>query len=164
MFRAQWAAVVAWASQHHRRFILYFLMTTLTKGGFMPLMTVASVSQFHVYLPWVNVCLNSVLNLKGLVGAFNKENLRDWVIFTNLRIASFQALPGGQLRWWSSYLDKDCAATTSLLEAVKWCFATNPWHRSALCIWCVRAAASSHLAATGGGAANKSTLTSIRLV
>ena len=40
-------------------------------------MTFALVSQFHVYLPWVNtrlaLCLNSVLNVKALVGAFNQE-------------------------------------------------------------------------------------------
>ena len=35
-----------------------------------------SVSQFHVYLPWgqhLAQCLNSVLNVKLLVGAFNQE-------------------------------------------------------------------------------------------
>ena len=45
--------------------------------------------QFHVYLPWVNACLaqclNSVLNVKVLVGAFNQEI--DCEIFANLRIA-----------------------------------------------------------------------------
>ena len=38
-------------------------------------MTFASASQFHIYLPWVNACLaqclNSVLNVKALVGPFN---------------------------------------------------------------------------------------------
>ena len=30
--------------------------------------------EFHIYLPWVNVCLAySVLNVKALVGAFNQE-------------------------------------------------------------------------------------------
>ena len=40
-------------------------------------MIIASASQFHVCLPWVNVplakCLNRVLNVKALVGAFNQE-------------------------------------------------------------------------------------------
>ena len=34
-------------------------------------------SQFHVFLPWVDVrlafCLNSVLNVKAIVGPFNQE-------------------------------------------------------------------------------------------
>ena len=33
-------------------------------------MTFALGTQFHVYLPW---CLNSVLNVKALVGTFNQE-------------------------------------------------------------------------------------------
>ena len=37
-------------------------------------MTFASASKFHVYLPWgQRPCLNSVLNVKALVGAFNQE-------------------------------------------------------------------------------------------
>ena len=40
-------------------------------------MIVASQTQFHVYLTGVNArlveCLNSVLNVKALVGAFNQE-------------------------------------------------------------------------------------------
>ena len=40
------------------------------------LTTFVSASQFHVYLLWVNTCLawhlNSVLNVKALVGAFNQ--------------------------------------------------------------------------------------------
>ena len=37
-------------------------------------MSFVSGSQFHVYLQWVNAyCLNSVLNVKALVGAFNQE-------------------------------------------------------------------------------------------
>ena len=40
-------------------------------------MTFASLSQFHVYLPWLNTwfekCLNSVLNVKALIGTFNQE-------------------------------------------------------------------------------------------
>ena len=40
-------------------------------------MTFVLASQFHVYLPRVNAhlawCLNSVLNVKALVGAFNQE-------------------------------------------------------------------------------------------
>ena len=40
------------------------------------LMIIALVSQFHVYLLWgqhLAQCLNSVLNVKALVGAFNQE-------------------------------------------------------------------------------------------
>ena len=37
----------------------------------------ALASHFHVYLLWVNICsekcLNSVLNVNALVGAFNQE-------------------------------------------------------------------------------------------
>ena len=49
-------------------------------------MTFASASQFHVYLiPWVNVCLtwclNSVLNVKVLAGAFIRGLLRDCDIY-----------------------------------------------------------------------------------
>merc|ERR1719418_181757 len=40
-------------------------------------MTFALASQFHVYLPWVDArlawCLNSVLGVGALVGAFNQE-------------------------------------------------------------------------------------------
>ena len=43
-------------------------------------MTFTLASQFHAYLLWVNICLaysvliiNSVLNVKDLVGAFNQE-------------------------------------------------------------------------------------------
>ena len=36
-------------------------------------MIIALASQFHVYLPWGQLCLNSVLNVKALVGAFNQE-------------------------------------------------------------------------------------------
>ena len=40
-------------------------------------MIIALASQFHIYLLWVNICLawclNSVLNVKALVGTFNQE-------------------------------------------------------------------------------------------
>ena len=40
-------------------------------------MTFESVSQFHVYLQFLDTCLakclNSVLNVKAVVGAFNQE-------------------------------------------------------------------------------------------
>ena len=40
-------------------------------------MIFALVSQFHIYLPWVNArlakCISSVINVKVLVGAFNQE-------------------------------------------------------------------------------------------
>ena len=43
----------------------------------MSQMTFTSQSQFHVYLPWLDACLvqclNNVLNVKVLVGAFNQE-------------------------------------------------------------------------------------------
>ena len=43
----------------------------------MSLKVIASASQFHIYLPWgqpcLAYCLNSVLNGKALVGAFNQE-------------------------------------------------------------------------------------------
>ena len=50
------------------------------------------MTQLHVYLPWVNACLakclNSVLNVKVLVGTFNQEKtlviLCDYEIFVNL--------------------------------------------------------------------------------
>ena len=40
-------------------------------------MIFALVSQFHIYLPWVNArlakCISGVINVKVLVGAFNQE-------------------------------------------------------------------------------------------
>ena len=43
-----------------------------SKARRRPFVTFALASQFHVYLPWVNTqfsqCLNSVLNVKALVG------------------------------------------------------------------------------------------------
>ena len=37
-------------------------------------MIIASASQFHIYLLWVNAfSINIVLNVKALVGAFNQE-------------------------------------------------------------------------------------------
>ena len=40
-------------------------------------MIIVSGTQFHFYLPWVNAhlaqCLDSVLNVKALVGDFNQE-------------------------------------------------------------------------------------------
>ena len=61
-------------------------------------MTFVSASQFHVYLPWVQCCLaqclNSVLNLKALVGAFNQEKalIGAFSVITNLRMELFQTL------------------------------------------------------------------------
>ena len=54
-------------------------------------MTFASASQLHVYLPWG---LNSVLNVKALVGAFNQEKalVGAFSVITNLRMELFQAL------------------------------------------------------------------------
>ena len=55
-------------------------------------MAFVSVSQFHVYLPWVNTCLawclNSVVNVKALVGAFNQEKalVGAFSVITNLRM------------------------------------------------------------------------------
>ena len=41
-----------------------------------------------VYLPWVNACLHSVLNVKALVGAFNQEKALEgaFSVITNLRV------------------------------------------------------------------------------
>ena len=40
-------------------------------------MTFASALQFHVHILWIDICLaqclNGVLNVKALVGAFNQE-------------------------------------------------------------------------------------------
>ena len=42
-------------------------------------MIIVPVSQFHVYIPWgqhpfnLALCLNSVLNVKAVVAAFNQE-------------------------------------------------------------------------------------------
>ena len=61
-------------------------------------MIIASVSQFHICLPWVKACLewclNSVLNVKALVGAFNQEKalVGAFSVITNLRMELFQAL------------------------------------------------------------------------
>ena len=47
---------------------------TITAGSGLVLQT---IHRFHVNLPWVNTrlaqCLNSVLNVKALVDAFNQE-------------------------------------------------------------------------------------------
>ena len=38
-------------------------------------MIIVLASQFHIYLPWgQRLCLNTVLIVKALVGAFNQEN------------------------------------------------------------------------------------------
>ena len=46
-------------------------------GGYKTMLTNPSASQFHIYIPWFNAhlayCLNSALNVKALVGAFNQE-------------------------------------------------------------------------------------------
>ena len=47
--------------------------------GRASLMIIASQTQFHIYLPWgqcpfsIVSCLNSVLNVKAVVAAFNQE-------------------------------------------------------------------------------------------
>ena len=50
-------------------------------------MMIVSASKFYVYLtPGVNarlaLCLNSVLNVKALVGTFNQEKAQIWVVFS----------------------------------------------------------------------------------
>ena len=63
-------------------------------------MTFVLASQFHVYLPRLNAhlawCLNSVLNVKAVVAAFNQEKalVGAFSVITNLRMELFQALPG----------------------------------------------------------------------
>ena len=53
-------------------------------------MILVSASQFHVYLQ----CLNSVLNVKALVAAFNQEKalVGAFSMITILRMELFQAL------------------------------------------------------------------------
>ena len=54
--------------------------------------------KFHVYLPWgqrpFSMCLNSVLNVKAVVAAFNQEKALAgaFSVITNLRIDLFEAL------------------------------------------------------------------------
>ena len=61
-------------------------------------MTFPPVYQFHIYLQWVNarleLCLNSVLNVKELLGAFNLSRalIRDCKTSRNLREPWFEAL------------------------------------------------------------------------
>ena len=56
------------------------------------------MSQFHIYFPWINACLakciNSVLNVKALADAFNKEKalVGAFSVITNLRMELFEAL------------------------------------------------------------------------
>ena len=56
-------------------------------------MIIVLASQFYVYLPCVGtclaVCLNSVLNVLALVGAFNQEKAI---------VGAFSVIV--QLRWW----------------------------------------------------------------
>ena len=46
-------------------------------GRALSIMTLVLASQFQIYLLWDNAplakCLNSILNVKALVGAFNQE-------------------------------------------------------------------------------------------
>ena len=62
-------------------------------------MIFVSESKLHVYLLWVNACLvqqclNSVLNVKMVVAAFNQEKalVRAFSVITNLRMELFEAL------------------------------------------------------------------------
>ena len=64
---------------------------------YLSFMIFLSVSQTPVYLQWVNThlaqCLNSVLNMKSLVGAFNQEKALVGAISTNVKTdESFAAL------------------------------------------------------------------------
>ena len=56
-------------------------------------MTFVSASQFHVYLLWGH-CLNSVLNMKAVVAAFNQEKalVGAFSVITNFRMQLFEAL------------------------------------------------------------------------
>ena len=51
-----------------------------TRQPALPLVTFVSVSQIHVNLPWVILCvlIDSFLNVKALLGAFNKEKVLVW--------------------------------------------------------------------------------------
>ena len=57
-------------------------------------MTFVLASQYHVHLPWVNAylayCINSVLNVKALVSAFNQEKALE-NLHVDLRL-KFEAL------------------------------------------------------------------------
>ena len=57
-------------------------------------MTFVLASQYHVHLPWVNAhlayCINSVLNVKALVSAFNQEKALE-NLHVDLRV-KFEAL------------------------------------------------------------------------
>ena len=61
-------------------------------------MIIASRTQFHVERPWgqrpFSPCLNSVLNVKAVVAAFNQEKALEgaFSVITNLRMELFQAL------------------------------------------------------------------------
>ena len=65
-------------------------------------MIIASASQFHVYLQWVNaslaLCLNRVLNVKAVVGAFNQEKalVGAFSVITNLRLRTHQLQAGAE--------------------------------------------------------------------
>ena len=63
-------------------------------------MIIASRTQFHVERPWgqcpfsIVQCLNSVLNVKAVVAAFNQEKalVGAFSVITNLWIELFEAL------------------------------------------------------------------------
>ena len=59
-------------------------------------MIFASTSNFHIYLLWDNShlakCLNSVLNVKALVGVFNQEKALVGAFSVDVQNRSFEAL------------------------------------------------------------------------
>ena len=61
-------------------------------------MIIALQTQFHIERPWghrpFSICLNSVLNLKAVVAAFNQEKALAgaFSVITNLRMDLFEAL------------------------------------------------------------------------
>ena len=75
----------------------------------LSLMTFASASQFHVYLPWVNVCLSQLLKYESASWHFppgegpSRGLIRDCEIFACLRI-TLVCSSSGDLEWAVSQL------------------------------------------------------------
>ena len=101
----------------------------------------ASASQFHIYLPWVNACLasclNCVLNVNALVDAFKLSSrglLCDCKIFAYLRItfvsSSSISLPAATQTPPCISAARDLAAATSLATDMTNVHCTNIWASS----------------------------------
>ena len=74
-----------WQQCRHTSDNCHHAMVSIVSYSRPSLMIIGSVSQFHVYLPWG---LNSVLNVKAVVAAFNQEKalVGAFSVITNLRI------------------------------------------------------------------------------